>query len=126
MILAYPQKLSRLKRRSKPCRCAKTRTGQKPGFFVWIFATRMHKLCIRVYNKCMGGKRLSPATQIMNAATLPTGITYNEASLAYWVRADYFLTRVVGGWELIDMINGAMDQRFRTEAAGIAALAKLV
>lgn len=126
MILAYPQKLSRLKRRSKPCQCAKTRTGQKPGFFVWIFATRMHKLCIRVYNKCMGGKRLSPATQIMNAATLPTGITYNEASLAYWVRADYFLTRVVGGWELIDMINGAMDQRFRTEAAGIAALAKLV
>ena len=126
MILAYPQKLSRLKRRSKPCQCAKTRTGQKPGFFVWIFATRMHKLCIGVYNKCMGGKRLSPATQIMNAATLPTGITYNEASLAYWVRADYFLTRVVGGWELIDMINGAMDQRFRTEAAGIAALAKLV
>jgi hypothetical protein len=36
-------------------------------------------------------------------ATLPSGITYNEATFAYWVRADYFLTRVVGGWELIDM-----------------------
>jgi hypothetical protein len=59
----------------------------------------------------------------MTTATLPAGITYNEATFAYWVRADYFLTRVVGGWELID---GELDRRFRTEAAGIAALAKLV
>ncbi len=58
--------------------------------------------------------------------TLPAGVTYNETTYAYWVRVDYFLTRTVRGWELIDTINGAMDQRFRTEAAGIAALAKLV
>ncbi len=58
--------------------------------------------------------------------TIPTGITYNEATFAYWVRADYFLTRVVGGWELIDIIDGEQDRRFRSEAAGIAALAKLV
>lgn len=62
----------------------------------------------------------------MNAATLPTGIAYNEATFAYWVRVDYFLTRTVGGWELIDIINGQLDRRFRTEAAGIAFLAKLV
>ena len=62
----------------------------------------------------------------MTTATLPAGITYNEATFAYWVRADYFLTRVVGGWELIDMIDGELDRRVRTEAAGIAALATLV
>lgn len=62
----------------------------------------------------------------MTATSLPTGITYNEATFAYWVRVDYFLTRTVGGWELIDMINGQLDRRFRTEAAGIAFLAKLV
>ena len=73
-----------------------------------------------------GGKSFHPKPRAMATATLPPGIIYNEASLAYWVRADYFLTRVVGGWELIDMIDGELDCRFRTEAAGIAALAKLV
>jgi hypothetical protein len=58
--------------------------------------------------------------------TLPSGVTYNEATFVYWVRVDYFLTRTASGWELIDMINGQLDRRFRTEAAGIAFLAKLV
>ena len=71
-------------------------------------------------------KTRHPNPRAMASATLPAGITYNEATFAYWVRADYFLTRVVGGWELIDMIDGELDRRFRTEAAGIAALAKLV
>ena len=71
-------------------------------------------------------QRFHPNPRDMATATLPTGVIYNEATFAYWVRVDYFLTRTVGGWELIDMIDGELDCRFRTEAAGIAALAKLV
>lgn len=57
--------------------------------------------------------------------TLPAGVTYNEATHAYWVRADYYLTRTVRGWELTDCVDFELDRRFRTEAAGIAFLAKL-
>ena len=62
----------------------------------------------------------------MTTSTLPAGITYNEATFAYWVRADYLLHRVAGGWELLDMVGGELDCRFRTKAAGIAVLSRLV
>jgi hypothetical protein len=62
----------------------------------------------------------------MTIATLPAGIVYDEGTLSYWVRADYLLHRVAGGWELLDMVGGELDCRFRTKAAGIAALSRLV
>jgi hypothetical protein len=56
--------------------------------------------------------------------SLPAGVTYDNGTRAYWVRADYFLTRTARGWELTDCIEGT-DRRFRSQAAGIAALAAL-
>lgn len=61
----------------------------------------------------------------MATATLPADIEYDAETRAYWVRADYYLTRAARGWELTDCVNGD-DRRFRTEAAGLAALAALV
>lgn len=56
--------------------------------------------------------------------TLPAGIERDAAGV-YWIRADYFLYRVHGGWELTDCIKYE-DRFFRTEAAGLAALVALV
>ena len=67
----------------------------------------------------------APHTMAATTTTLPAGVEFNLSTNAYWVRADYFLIRVRGGWELTDCINGE-DRLFRSKAAGIAALAALV
>ena len=56
---------------------------------------------------------------------LPAGITYHNGTRAYWVRADYYLIRVAGGWELNDIEEG-VERIYRSESAGLAALAALV
>jgi hypothetical protein len=61
----------------------------------------------------------------MATLTLPAGIEFDQGTNAYWVRADYFLRRVARGWEITDCCEGD-DRFFRTEAAGLAALALLV
>ena len=52
---------------------------------------------------------------------LPAGVEFSFSTNAYWVRADYCLTRVRNGWELTDLDGN--DRLFRSKAAGIAALA---
>lgn len=56
---------------------------------------------------------------------LPSGVIYNLRTKSYWVRADYYLTRVRGGWELNDCIKGS-ERTFRTLASGLKALSALV
>ena len=78
-----------------------------------------------VYDSLTGAPVTPTHPNPRTMSTLPAGITYDHGTRAYWVRADYFLTRVAGGWELTDCIEG-VDRRFRPDSAGIAALAALV
>jgi hypothetical protein len=82
----------------------------------------------------IGGEALHhPRKQIMTTATaysrfspsIPAGVEFNAASNAYWVRADFYLTRGRKGWVLTDA-DTVEERFFRTEAAGLAALAALV
>lgn len=65
--------------------------------------------------------RFSPA--------IPAGVSFSSSTNAYWVRADHVLTRTGNRrstyWELTDC-DTLDTRRFRTEAAGLAALAALV
>ena len=56
---------------------------------------------------------------------LPAGVTYDNGTRSYWVRADYYLTRVANGWELNDIFEG-VERLYRSESAGLAALAALI
>jgi hypothetical protein len=55
-------------------------------------------------------------------AALPAGVIFNTDSNAYWVRLDYSLERMGSAWVLTDYDTFA-ERRFRSEAAGLAALA---
>lgn len=65
----------------------------------------------------------------MTTPTLPAGITWNIGTNAYWVRLDFMLTRTGNRrgtyWELTDC-DTLETRRFKSEAAGLAALAALV
>lgn len=55
---------------------------------------------------------------------LPAGVEFSISTNAYWVRADYALFRRGRTWIIQD--QDTLDERFyRSESAGIAALAAL-
>lgn len=55
---------------------------------------------------------------------LPTGVEFSISTNAYWVRADYALFRRGRTWIIQD--QDTLDERlYRSESAGIAALAAL-
>lgn len=68
------------------------------------------------------------ATTDNKGAALPAGITWDISTNAYWIRADFMLCRAGSRygthWELTDT-DTLETRRFKTEAAGIAALARL-
>jgi len=66
---------------------------------------------------------MSTTTDTKGAA-LPAGVIFNIGSNAYWVRADYSLERIGAAWVLTDY-DTFDERRFRSEAAGLAALAAL-
>jgi hypothetical protein len=57
-------------------------------------------------------------------ATLPVGVQFDISTNAYWVRADFALYRRGRAWILEDQ-DTLEERRFRSESAGIAALAAL-
>ena len=57
-------------------------------------------------------------------ATLPVGVEFDIQTNAYWVRADFSLYRRGRAWILEDQ-DTLEERRFRSESAGIAALAAL-
>ena len=61
----------------------------------------------------------------MTTATIPAGIEFSPFTDAYWVRADYSLTRSGRGYILEDH-DGLTTRRFPSLSAGLAALAALI
>ena len=60
---------------------------------------------------------------------LPDGIQWSISTNAYWVGADFYLTRTGnrrGTWWELNDCETLEVRRFKTEAAGLAALAALV
>jgi len=64
------------------------------------------------------------ATTDSKGATLPVGVEFHISTNAYWVRADFALYRRGRTWILEDQ-DTLEERRFRSESAGIAALAAL-
>ena len=89
-------------------------------------------VCPTGYIRCIGGKRLHRHSPAMTTAAysrfspaIPAGVEFSISTNAYWVRADYALIRRGRTWILEDQ-DTLEERRFRTEAAGLAALAALV